>query len=237
MRLFTIDGFLSGGARQLPTIADAIAVGIHSSSEVDAANVNSVRLSVMSLVPLNGGSGITITPFRTPLNPLVVSWRNPADNNTTPGEKLVIVVYEACDKLVAPGPRAPYEFGVAVKAMPIAAGAAALVARIPFSGRRQLSLFVTPNANDATVLLRGIRYTLASAGNASLSISTEAPVVVVAANQVSANGDGIVLGRELIAGGGSDLQEGFDEIQIFAWQVAGSNSCVFSGSVFGERVL
>jgi hypothetical protein len=243
MKVHHFSAFNLKGGASLP--AGYKAVGIHPSSEVDLVQVDNDKLTVMGLVPTNPANTVKLTALR--------SYR---DTGLDVAEKdqvggyLAVVCYEECDDLENPGPRRPFTFGVRLDLAAFGAttiNAATLVQRVPFMGRQQLALYLKRSTTgaDLNVVVRGVRYfdrdQLVKIINAG-----DGPTVPyvdelqdswwggAAAAPVSAIDGTTVLGRTIYIGGGGDLQECYDEFEIWAYGAAGGFAYI-AGEALGDR--
>jgi hypothetical protein len=137
MRFHLIDKFSEVGGATLPSTDTIVAVGIAPSSEVDTCIVGAHVLGPESLVPY-ASTVRALRGFRS--GPAIGSadWFDgggvAADPNPLGlGTNLVLALYEKCDVLVPPGPRAT----VLREAALVADNGNALLAfRLPVAGRR-----------------------------------------------------------------------------------------------------
>lgn len=259
MQWQSFPNFNLGGSAQIQQ-GPYVACGIAAGSEVDTCLVGDQKLGPMSLVPCRGGTNLTaLRGYRTyggqPIqNQLETPGGAPGGQV---GGTLVLQLYEACDVLVPPGPRAPLLVSgfVASTALPATNATAALLLRIPFHGRRQGTFSVKRAGNiELNVLVQGVRYLdpglRASLGkDASLAhFSRErtgltwfstGPVEVR-----FGGGDGFqalfVDWSTTAPGGGVDPaidMHGYDELDVYVYGVSDANSNIYgAGEAWGERV-
>jgi hypothetical protein len=236
MRFHVESEFGKKGSTQLPADGDIVAVGIASSSDVDICEVGPYRLGPMSIVPCRGGETVeALRGFRaTNLNGSVPSLIN---------QNLVLQLYESCDALVPPGPRAP----VMVASGPIflaGAGLFTLALRVPFSGRKQCVFNVrrvteTAMPADNTAVVRGVTYvdrdTQRTFPTAPEYKEVQAALVLAGGASTLGGIETIQLGRVWYVGGGGDLQEGFDELELWLDGTASLTQSIAHAVASGER--
>lgn len=123
-----------------------VAVGIAPGSEVDTLFVDGRRLGVGALMPARHGSELrAVRGFRTLTANIIVTGIKGEDARAIIGGGLQLLLYEACDALVPPGPRAPITQGrmFPTSDLPVVGGLHAYRAiRLPCSGRRRWRLAV-----------------------------------------------------------------------------------------------
>lgn len=232
MKLFTFDQFLTRGSAQVPS-GKFVAAGIHCSSDVESCTIGGYKLGVKSIVPLSGESprvdadriSLTLTAglFST-------DDASPADGVKSPGEKLVLQMYEPCDGFSPPGPRAPYFTRAALATLPATAAGAKKIARLPMSGRTRAALFWTGAAATCTINVLGIRanYGVAKGYFPSinaLDFTTPAQTVKSGPNA----------GTNLFSRAVYIDNESFDELHVWAYD-AGGGGLDFFAEVTGERL-
>ncbi len=164
------------------------------------------------------------------------------------GVRLALRLYRDCEALIPPGPRAPTTRRVRVPAaaIPTTIGTANLVLALPFHGRRQATFFIkrTTNAADLFFYVRGVQnrypdemqtgdglvdkvHSDESALDSWWALGGAAPL---------SNDAGTTLSAVRHCGGGGDLQESYDELQLWIYGAAGGDANIHAES-FGERVL
>lgn len=242
MQIQSIGDFLRLGAGVVPN-GDYVAVGIAPSSEVDVCIVGDrYTLSPGSLVPCKGGTKLTA----------VRGYRTIPSGGTIPydpiGGTLDLLLYQSCDLLSPPGPRARLLVGNLID---YTAPNAALLLRVPFSGRKHAVVSVKrefDTTTDLNITVRGIRYRPREVLRrfSKAVYESEQSFMEVAQTETYFNGAGSLpestldgdtyqLGRVFYVGGGGDNQEGFDELEV--WVDHASSSSVIWGEieVNGER--
>lgn len=250
MRIFSEDAFQSKGSTQIPS-GPWVAVGIHCQSEVDLCIVGGRRLGIGGIVPVADG-GQNVIAVRRPATSrslagaVASAGANPANHNAKDGsgvavgDKLVLQLYEACDALFSAGPRIPFEMEVRNVQCALGVANSSMIARIPFSGRRQATIFSTqPQGSDLGIIIRGVRYRV-DVNNALLGVLAfiEAPVDIVSSTSFATTGDGLGLGKGIHVGGGADNQESFDELQVWGYGITALVTSVdISCKAFGESAL
>lgn len=214
MQFVTCADFLE--RRQL-TLPDGkfVAVGIAASSEVDLVTINGHVLGPQALVPY----GTTCEAVRGRRNEPVAQLAG------TIGQKLVIQLYERCDVLVPPGPRAPIVVSSGVRVLSNTLAGQEPLLRVPFSGRKQCQFAIqfetTSGAYNARV--RGVRYQTGEYQKLKNNFDTHAYVVDDADVPlvITASGpDGDIQATVFYVGGGGDLQEAFDELELYVYGIA-----------------
>jgi hypothetical protein len=200
MRFHTIGQF-GAATIALPRDANYVAVGIAPWSDVDLVLVGPNLLGPCALAPF-ADSVSAVRGFRV------------GDGGINAGEAstLALILYERCDLLAPPGPRAS-SFRTNIVTLDNSGEQLAL--RLPYSGRKQAHVRVMRRQGGTrptfNVHLYGVTYSsplvLSRVG------ATEAPCYREAApvEIIAANSDGVTL----VVGGGGDLQEGFDELEVF----------------------
>lgn len=237
MKFHTENNFLTKGSTQ-PANSGAgdnfVAFAIAPSSEVDLVDVAGHRLSPETIVLAGPSVSAVREPYANPLEGIIAA----ADGVLFPGEKLVLQCYEPGDVLIPPGPRSPYITGGFVQNAPTTAATAALLCRIPFSSRKQLSLWIAADAGaDTNVVFRGVRYAVTGVQSVALFAEETAQDDAwsgAAAMPTTAIGSGLGMSRSWNIGGeGSEVS--YDEIQVYAWNSVAANTIVFAAEAFGER--
>jgi len=249
VRIFHAADFATRGSATIPN-GDYIAVGIGPGSHMDMCAVGGSVLGPMSLVPLGQGGGANVTAIRgSRSGPL-----NTNDGVATPYAPdgtfgmLELLLYERCDPLVPPGPRAPI-----IKATQNGAFVGGgLALRMPFMGRKTCAIFAKQETginSDFTVTIRGIRYfatpSMTAAQFAQHAINTEFPFaeeVVLGTyfkggatrrlSTVGTDAPNYELGVAGYVGGNGDMAEAFDEIEIWTTAVG---ALFVQAEVYGER--
>jgi hypothetical protein len=223
-----------GGA--LPE-GDFTAVAIASDSDVDTCLVGDRILSPGALLDCRNRQLTPVRGYRTYVMPGGVE-------TTQIGSTLSLMLFEKCDPLFTPPPRSTTVVSARVDCSAAISGAAPLL-RLPFSGRKQASFAIRRTDSEADVVgtakVRGIRYhshaqqdALRAAG---IDPDTEAPVIVddidyAYTGVFSATNEAIV-GLVIHVGGGGDLQEAFDELELFFFGAVGL--VYVQGEANGER--
>jgi hypothetical protein len=243
MKLFAADNFLTKGSAQLPS-GDFRGIAIDSSSEVDVVEIGGRVLGVNQVVPFQGD----VRSVRYPgdaLNTGQATYGAVVGGDAGPtGEVLTLKLYEACDALVPPGPRAPVfrRAKFADTQMTATVTNAKLAFRLPFHGRRMacLSMWRSDSTRDFNLLVVGARY--GRKGSVQFSDYVESGpfawwngAALPASSMDSTNLQN--QSRVFYVGGEGDNVEGFDELFVYAYgaSAAGSNYCVVTGEAFGER--
>jgi len=236
MKLCFIDAFLTRGSASIPA-GDWVAVGIHPSSEVDLCDVGNYRLGVNAIVPVNTGDSVrAVRSLKNVDSAALAALLNttgggPADGNKAPSDKLVLQLYEACDEWQPPGPRVPYvtQAFVPTTQMTTTQATAKLIARVPFSGRKTLAVFVQP-AGPTSLVVIGLRYPL-PASISGLLLGEESPVTVVPVNLMTTGA--------VMAGSTNSVgvyyTENFDEMLVYVWTPGGAASVSVAIEAYGER--
>jgi hypothetical protein len=129
MKLLTLPAFLSRETDDIPVdFEGVVACGIHSSSEVDLVKVDGQTLAVGSVSPCRPGSKLEAVR-----NDVVFS---------RSGDSLTLILFEKCDQIVTPGPRAPVFDSTTGDAndLPLLEANADIVLRLPFQGRASCAI-------------------------------------------------------------------------------------------------
>lgn len=241
MRLQVFDSFLTNGSGQLLNPPEATSAwrgaGIHCSSEVESCSIGGIKLGVKSIIPYPGS---LVTADRRSISSVAGgmygAWNAPPrsvplDGNGRPGEKLVLQLYENCDELAPPGPRAPYLTRALVASLPATEATNQLVMKLPMSGRTRATIGWSGSAGDITVNLVGIRSFF---GIAVGELPIPNPISFVNSG-ISGNGAGPAQGATIYTNQIYVDNESFDEIWVFAWSASGS-SLVMIAETTGERL-
>jgi hypothetical protein len=237
MKLESFSKFLANGG-QLK--AGFRACAIHPSSEVDLVDVGSYRLGVGAVIPLSPTAPTELRAVRRA--PLAMF--NPGDADDI-GQQLVLQLYEECDELVAPGPRMPLSRAGTVVAASLGAavGAANLILRVPFQGRRMACVRFKRNTAlaDLSLVVVGASYGFKKDALGQSGLYVEKTTETWwdgggVAPQVAA---GVPLAgqlevRQLYVGGFGDGAEAFDELQFYVFGAAGGDAEV-TVEAYGER--
>jgi len=241
MYVHTIDQFITAGTGNIPE-GNWVAAAIHASSEVDVCIIDGKVIGAgRGIVPIAGG-GKPVVAVRsvnaggTALSSLTLL-QAPSDNVTAPGEKLALILWEACDDIEAPVARAPLLRQVTVKPVPQTQATAQLAMRIPFSGRSLCVLGFTASNQDAQVVVTGIRYPMPpKVGGSSGGFQ-----FVESAIQTVPSGTTLATGPNATTVGASKViyfTEAFDELCVFVWCPGGANGSVLvEAEISGERLL
>jgi len=241
MKFYADNDFLQKGSTQVPLSgAKFVAIGIASSSEVDLVNVGGHILSPKGIVPFTGHD--PLLSVRGPYTNALEGVTTALDGVKNPGSKLCVQMYEEGDPLVPPGPRAPYVAFANVANMPATPATAALVFRIPFAGRSHAQIHVAGNVfADLSLVIRGVKY----AGPPRSTITTpffDEQAAVDLWNGAGASpttavlASGLGLSASWHVGGNADLEEDYDELQVYAWATAAMNTYTFQAEAWGERL-
>lgn len=229
MRIVTFSDFgFSGGA--IP-VGNWRACGIAPNSNIDLAEVGGARVGPCSLVPCQAGMPVLpVRGFRSGALGTADTLAEQA-SNVRNLSTLALVLYEECDGLIPPGPRATWRGGGFFE-LPGAVNK--LVVRAPFHGRKQAHVAVRGEdgvtVTDQQIIVRGIRYLpLEFLQGVKDSPEDYQPFVEEATPVSVFNGGASVptssvdpdipspnlLGRIENVGGGGDNQEGFDELEVW----------------------
>jgi hypothetical protein len=219
VRITSIDDFNFRGSA--PLSGDFRAVAIAPGSEVDVCMVGSRLLAPGTLVPFD----TTVAAVRAYR---IGSLGGAA--STRIGGKLELVLYEPCDELFAPGLRAPAMASAIIQAADYSA-VPRLACRLPFAGRTQAVVAVrtTGGTQPITATVRGVRYlprnVLLNLTPAQLAASEnyfdeDVESLTFAATTVDGAPAGQVVGGMFYVGGNGDLQEAFDELEV--WVACGA---------------
>lgn len=239
MQIVRFEQFLEKESAEIQ--AGFVAAAIHPSSEVHLCTINGHTCAVGTIIPL-GGQGARVEPVLR-LPPEIDGGVN--DYLWALGP-LCLVLYEACDLLVPPGPRVPItrRARVAEASIPTARANAFPVIRLSFQGRSDamISFKRGGDAQDLTLLVVGIMYgdrrvdpratnfelftdmderTWWNGGGAAPLIATAAPL------------DAELAAETVYIGGAAT--EAFDELAIFIWGPAGGGDAFVRAKAFGER--
>jgi hypothetical protein len=230
MRFISFDDF-NFRQGQIPGKEEtAVACAIATSSDVDVCEVDGHNLGPGAIVPCTPGAPIKA----------VRGWRTGTLTDTRLDARLVLQLYDPCDVMVPPGPRAPVMRSAIVPAASIgaAAGTAGLVLRLPCAGRDQVAVSIRRRVGSALELgwiLRGVRYQ----SRANLAAAPIVGGLVDAASYIQEvtgtlfDGGGAVptstapdaqrLGAVTYIGGLGDLAERLDEVEVWLYGAADSN--------------
>lgn len=248
MQTFFAPNFNFAQQAQIP--GNYVAIGIAPGSEVDCCLVGNMLLGPMSLVPfhrdLKTVKGLRMRPNNA----------QPKDTDQV-GGTLALLLYEACDALMPPGPRAPgiADGRIVSGQLGTTANTATTLFRIGFAGRRQGMFFISRvgNTADLNIIIRGIKYPQALlTRDVQIDAQIYSPYMdevtdslwagtgarpqsssILDLGQTIANP---LLGRTIQVGG-VDNQEAYDELECLVWGVQDANSHVYGHvEVFGERV-
>ena len=240
MKIFTEPQFLAKGSTQLPNYEGMRGVGIHPSSEVDSCTVAGVKLGVKSIIPVGAGAEVRADKkkFNNTTYPgLALQFDNAVmDNAPNAGDKLVLQIYEACDRMIPPGPRASYLTRTGQSVLPTTRVLAQAVAKLPTMGRVRSALsWIALNAT-AVINVAGVRMLY---GQASLYTSGAACFLVSNPTDYTSPLTNIVPAG--VAFGGSQPSrtiyidnENFDYLLVWAFD-PGGGSLDFLAEVSGER--
>lgn len=234
MKIHTVANFTQQGTASLPN-GNFRAVGIAPGSEVDVCKVGGRMLSVGGLVPFNSGVEA------------VRGIRKPNGNTTLTLGDLELVLYEACDPLMQPGPRAPTLRAARVKGAdlrttPARDGVATTAnLRIPFQGRRHATFFMRrTDGTDFSFIVVGVKYRDRALMGA-FDADVEAYFDESATDTWSVSGvvpvSGLAGGGSLSAVrhvGGFDSEETYDELELYCWGAAGGDLYI-QAEADGER--
>lgn len=233
MKLVTIDQFLTKGSGQIASAGeDFVAAGIHCSSEVESCTIGGFKLGVKSLVPITPGSAQQALADRISANQSgqMTGFNACLDGQQYPGEKLVLALYESCDGLQPPGPRAPYLTRAAATALPTTAAGAQPVCRLPMSGRTRAALWWAAQNNTCTIVVSGYRANFGVAKGYFHVVNT---TLYTTPDQTGVAG---------FEAGVTDRHravyidnESFDDLLVWAFDSAGG-SISFFAEVTGERL-
>jgi hypothetical protein len=254
VKVHTLPNFAVKGQGVLPA-GDWTAVGIAPGSIVDTCLIGGHRLGPMSLLPITQG-GIAVQGLKARKATSSIGGENGFDKDEVEGVpfplgghlgSLELLLYEKCDQLVPPGPRAP--FRVANRVVGTAFGVLAL--RLPFMGRAAAVIAATGTLGeniDFTIKIRGIIYHSLplgeSIGNAD-TIATVQDFIAEATDQTYFQGGATRrvswvntqnLATIVYVGGRGDLSEAFDEIEVSIISAGGATAMV-QAEAYGERVL
>lgn len=229
--LHIIDKFTERGGSTLPTNG-FVAVGIAPSSEIDICKVGTNVLGPMQLVPFSTGVEAIRGERLNMLNDGAT-----LASSAPLGATLALWLFKQGEPLVVPGPRAPRLYTSNMFTMAVAAPSTGTLPnlRVPFSGRKQaaVSAFAFDAAAPAvSLLIRGLNYgarfdfPVTGIG----PFRDDAPVVAFAGSAGGITGGGVIR----YVGGGGDLQEAFDELEIYLYGSASSTGYLVV-EVSGER--
>lgn len=222
-----------------------VAVGIAPASEVDICRVGALTLSPCSLVPFN----TNIKPmrgFRTGIDSLTT------DPYVSNNDMLVLVLYEACDFVVPPGPRAPVLREAIIRISDGYATAPRLALRLPFAGRTQAVVAVrreNGSVTGVTATVRGVRYLTPAQYNAKILVANppnddqepffaeQVETIVYTTStvdQVGGPNTNQTVGGVFYIGGNGDNQEAFDELEVWIFGVE-DGDVLIQAEASGER--
>jgi hypothetical protein len=246
MKVFAVDNFLVKGSAGLPSGAFR-AIAIHPSSEVDLIKVNGRLLGPGTLLPMTPGETPSIESVR--FAPTVYEGASDITDRSQAGQLAVVQLYEACDSLDPPGPRVPsLRYGKVLAAnLGAVIGAANIIARVPFSGRRmaRISFMRTANPVDLSLVIMGVVWGTKVDGGIGPGLEGHVVQQITqtwwngagAAPTITAGGvAGLGQARIIYVGGGADAEEGFDELVLFVFGGAGAGDAVVFAESYGERV-
>lgn len=258
MRVLAFDRFQLVGQAALST--PGVAVAIAPGSEIDTCKVGDYVLGVGSVVPwqptvtptrgfrIQDNDGITIDPKQPGRLELLVFecageiW---APAGRAPTSRSVLVPTGSIGTTALTATR---------------------IMRLPFFGRRQATFFIRRRdaAADTNIVIRGIKYLpreliakFAAAGpfgNLHWTDEITDSIFAGGAGQPasSINGGGFgtdfpdtapqpfgsaLLGRSIHIGGGGDLQECYEELELWVWGAAGNTDLHAYAESYGERIL
>lgn len=167
MRLVTFPNFSFAGAQEV-NYDNVVAVGIAPCSIVDIALIGDQVLGPQSLLPFRAGMSIRpIRGFRTYALALPAIQRGSdvpdVMQNGVPGldGSLSLLLYEKCDLLAPPGPRAPSVVYARAAGLQIPNGNYACMMRMLTHGRVAGSIFVRRTSGSitgCTIAFRFIKY-------------------------------------------------------------------------------
>lgn len=212
-----------------------IAAGIHPESEVDLVRIDGALITVGSLAPISPIQGCVAEAVRAALPRFGYTddaQHHAHDGVHIIGEELVLALYEKCDALVPPGPRAPRYQSVNVtdEDLPILEADAQLITRVPMQGRSTCAIAFGRETSslDMTIVVFGRR------GNALIGVAESAWFDPDAdpdpAPPLFINGDALARGVYV-------QNERYDELLIYAYGDEGdAASNTIAWSVDGEGV-
>lgn len=241
MRLVPFDDF---GFRQAVTIPQggarrAIAAGIAPSSDVDLCEIGGHTLAPGGLVPCQDGTSVrALRGYRTGSTTSLGA--GPPRISST----LVLVIYEEGDVLVPPGPRAPRLLAARLGSIGATAPAATNVFRLNFMGRAQAAVYasrVDTDTTDATLIIRGVRYLTPTerANDATPDQGYITEITKTLWEGAAAQPTSVITATDKLKGavyigGQGDLQESFDELEVWIYGTA-TPGVNLQAEVFGER--
>lgn len=246
MKIFTEPQFLAKGSTQLPNYEGMRGVGIHPSSEVDSCTVAGVKLGVKAIVPV--GAGAEVRADKRKFNNITFPGlalqfdTSVADNAPNAGDKLVLQIYEACDRMIPPGPRAPYLSRASSSGLPGTKVLAAPMFKLPTSGRTRIALSWMALNIQAIVNVSGVRMTygvqpLTNDGRGTfgyvISNTTDYNSPATAMASAGPSQPAVIPTRTIYID-----NESFDYLLVWAWDLGNSGGNYFDilAEVSGERI-
>ncbi len=242
MEVHSFANLSSQGEQALPKGA-WIAAAIHPTSELDLCTVGGRRLGTRSFVPV--GAGEKVAPIR--------GFRSASDlsnlqDQTRLGETLTLILFEAGDDIEIPAARAPLVREVQIDNSTIGTtqAGATLALRLPCSGRASAALYFqsTQITQNVFIVIRGIRFHAFEAIK-SPSVLQYRPFTDEIYDDMwggaGAQPQSVItpgnynLGRTIYLGGNGDLDEAYDEFEVYVWGVQTAGTLFVHGEVYGER--
>lgn len=258
MKTFHFPTFNKTGSAQIPS-GPWVGVAIGTGSQQDYISVEHRVLAPGMIVPITGGGQpiSALRGYRTYNSASVelaeqLSGPELASGGNLGGD-LELVLYEACDTLVA-SPRAPTRVSgyLSGGSLPTTAATSALLLRLPFAGRRRATFYFKRTSNQVVNgLVQAVRYidpvlrakaivlNDATLGHFTreLALGTWDPVTFI---ETRDSGGGGYQAMRIDIGSDDDLagdSSPWDEIDLFVYGPAAGSAVYASAEAWGERSL